>query len=117
MRVTRRPFWVLTQLVAESTLTASAFPWGDVMRVPALAACLLVVFSSSGLHAQSTNASLSGRVTDPSHALISDAKVAAITTAQNFRHETKTNNSGEYYLTISLPVSIKSESKNPASKN
>ncbi len=105
MRVTRRPFWVLTQLVAESTLTASAFPWGDVMRVPALAACLLVVFSSSGLHAQSTNASLSGRVTDPSHALISDAKVAAINTAKNFRHETKTNNSGEYYLT-NLPPGV-----------
>src|SRR5258708_12842849 len=75
------------------------------MRVPALAACLLVVFSSSGLRAQSTNASLTGRVTDPSKALIADAKVAAINTATNFRYETATNNSGEYYLT-NLPPGV-----------
>ena len=68
------------------------------MRVPALAACLLLVFSSSGLRAQSTNASLSGRVTDPSKALIADAKIAAVNTATNFRYENTTNNSGEYYL-------------------
>src|SRR5258707_818104 len=68
------------------------------MRVPALAACLVFVFSSSGLHAQSTNASLTGRVADPSKALIADAKVAAISPATNLRHETTTNTSGEYYL-------------------
>ena len=67
--------------------------------VPALAACLLLVFSSSGLRAQSTNASITGRVTDPSKALIADAHISAINTATNFRYETSTNNSGEYYLT------------------
>src|SRR5258707_11443047 len=58
LRVTERPLWVLTPWQAKSTLTASAFPWGEIMRVPALAACLLLVFSSSVLRAQSTSASL-----------------------------------------------------------
>jgi Carboxypeptidase regulatory-like domain/TonB dependent receptor len=75
------------------------------MRVPALAACLLLVFSSSGLRAQSTNASVTGRVTDPSHALIGGAKIASNNTATNFRYETTTNNSGEYYLT-NLPPGL-----------
>src|SRR4029077_10097152 len=69
------------------------------MRVPALAACLLLFFSSSVLRAQSTSASLSGRVTDPSKAVIADARIAAISTATNLRYETTTNTSGEYYLT------------------
>src|SRR5713226_5356172 len=100
-----RPFCVLTPWQAESTLTASAFPWDKIMRVPALAACLLLVFPSSVLRAQSPNASLSGRITDPAKAFISDAKITAINTAKNFRHETKTNNSGEYYLT-NLPPGV-----------
>jgi Carboxypeptidase regulatory-like domain/TonB dependent receptor-like, beta-barrel len=79
------------------------------MRVPALAACLLLVFSSSGLRAQSTNASVSGRVTDPSHAVIADAKVAAVNTGTNFRYDTTTNNSGEYYLTNLPPGSYRLE--------
>src|SRR6266849_8927231 len=69
------------------------------MRVPVLAACLLLVFSSSGLGAQSTNATITGRVTDPSHAIIADARISAINTATNFRYDTSTNSSGEYYLT------------------
>jgi hypothetical protein len=57
------------------------------------------VFLTALLHAQSTNASLSGRITDPSQALIGDAKVAAVSSDTNVRYETKTNGSGEYYLT------------------
>jgi len=79
------------------------------MRVPALAASLLLVFSSSGLRAQSTNASITGRVTDPSHGLIAGATIAAINTATNFRYETSTNNSGEYYLTNLSPGSYRLE--------
>src|SRR6266850_1510716 len=60
---------------------------------------MLLPFSSSGLRAQSTNASITGRVTDPSKALIADAHISAINAATNFRYETSTNNSGEYYLT------------------
>jgi len=69
------------------------------MRVPALAACLLLIFSSSVLRAQSTSASLTGHVTDPSHAFVADAEISAISTATNFRYETITNTSGAYYLT------------------
>jgi Carboxypeptidase regulatory-like domain/TonB dependent receptor len=73
-------------------------------RAPALVVLFLISYSPV-LRAQSTNASITGRVTDPSHALISDAKIAAINTATNFRYETTTNTSGEYYLT-NLPPGL-----------
>ena len=78
------------------------FLWGQIMRcVPALTFLLLVSFSSV-LRAQSTNASLSGRVTDPSKAVIAEAKVAAVNADTNVRYETTTNDAGEYYL-LNLP--------------
>src|SRR5215469_17542404 len=40
------------------------------------------------MRAQTTNGSISGRVTDPSHAVIAGAKVAAVKTGTNFRYET-----------------------------
>jgi hypothetical protein len=57
------------------------------------------------VRAQSTNASLRGRVTDSSKGVIADAKIAAISPTTNFRHETTTNTSGEYYLT-NLPPGL-----------
>jgi hypothetical protein len=81
------------------------FPWGEIMRVPALAACLLLLFSSSVLRAQSTTASLTGRVIDPSKALISGARIVGINPATNFRYETTSNPSGEYHLT-NLPPGL-----------
>src|SRR5713101_5180595 len=86
------------------------------MRVPALAACLLLVFSSSGLRAQSTNASLTGRIADPSKAVIADAKVAAISAATNFRYEATTTTSGEYYLANLRPGSYRLEIEKPGFK-
>src|SRR6266404_3113503 len=86
------------------------------MRVPALAACLLLVFSSSGLRAQSTNASLTGRIADPSKAVIADAKVAAISAATNFRYEATTTTAGEYYLTNLRPGSYRLEIEKPGFK-
>ena len=59
---------------------------------------LAFVGSTSLVLSQSTNASLSGRVTDPHKALISNAKVAAINPATNLRYETMANGSGEYLL-------------------
>jgi hypothetical protein len=73
-------------------------------RAPALVLFFLISYSPI-LHAQSTNASLTGRVTDPAKALISDAKVAVINTATNFHYDTTTNASGEYYLT-NLPPGL-----------
>jgi hypothetical protein len=50
------------------------------------------------LRAQSTNASLTGRITDPSRALIVNAKIAAISAGTNVHYATLTDGSGEYYL-------------------
>src|SRR5713226_3610341 len=86
------------------------------MRVPALAACLLLVFSSSGLRAQSTNASLTGRIADPSKAVVADAKIAAFSTATNFRYEATTTTAGEYYLTNLRPGSYRLEIEKPGFK-
>jgi len=82
--------------------------------VPFLA--LLLLFSPALLRAQSTNASLTGRVTDPSKALISDAKTTAINTGTNFRYETRTNSSGEYYLTNLPPGPYQLEIEKPGFK-
>src|SRR5215467_3872033 len=59
--------------------------------------CFLLLFSFV-LHAQSTNASLTGRVTGPSKALIIGAKIAAIGTDTNLRYESTSNGAGEYHL-------------------
>src|SRR5215831_5615547 len=61
----------------------------------------LVVFlliSAALLRAQSTNASLTGRVTDPSKARIVGARVTAVSVGTNSHYETTSNSSGEYYL-------------------
>ena len=69
-------------------------------RVPAFALLILIIISGFplGLRAQSTNASLTGRITDPSKAVIADAKIAAINAGTSFRYESTTNSSGEYYM-------------------
>ena len=66
-------------------------------RAPVLA-LLLVVMSPAVLRAQSTNASLAGRVTDPSKAPIAEAQVTAVNSGTNVRYETTTNTAGEYVL-------------------
>ncbi len=79
-------------------------------KTPLLALCLGLSLACTGtLRAQSTNASLTGRVTDPSRALIIGAKVAAVSSGTNFRYETVTNGSGEYYLTNLPPGSYRLE--------
>ena len=66
-------------------------------RVSAVAFFFLATFAPV-LGAQSTNASLTGRITDTSKALIAAASVAAINDNTNVRYETTTNAAGEYYL-------------------
>jgi Carboxypeptidase regulatory-like domain/TonB dependent receptor len=78
------------------------------MRVSALLLLFLSLFFPV-VRAQSTNASITGRVTDPSKALVVDAEVAAINAGTNFRFEGKTNGSGEYYLTNLPPGSYRVE--------
>ncbi|HEY0728370.1 MAG TPA: carboxypeptidase regulatory-like domain-containing protein, partial [Pyrinomonadaceae bacterium] len=66
--------------------------------------------------AQSTNASLAGRITDPANALIVDAQVAAISTGTNIRYEDTTNDSGEYHLANLPPASYRLEIQKPGFK-
>jgi hypothetical protein len=61
------------------------------------------------LRAQSTNASIAGRVTDPSKAAIAGAKVAAINAGTNVHFEGATNDSGDYYLTNLPPGNYRIE--------
>jgi len=84
-------------------------------RVPLLAALLLLSLTPA-LGAQSTNASLAGRVLDPKKALIADANVAAISVGTNVRAETRTNASGEYYLANLAPAVYRIEIEKPGFK-
>src|SRR6266498_4192324 len=77
-------------------------------RAP-LAALLFLVLFASILRAQSIKASLAGRITDPSKALIVNAKVVAINTGTNVRYETTTNSSGEYHLANLAPGAYRME--------
>src|ERR1700722_3681646 len=70
---------------------------------------LAIVLCSPILRAQSTNASITGRVTDPSEALIVGANDAAVSSGTSFRYEAVTNASGEYYLTNLPPGSYRLE--------
>lgn len=74
-------------------------------------ACLFLFFISSTfvLRAQSTNASITGRITDPSTALIVDAKIVAICTETNVRYESETNGIGQYHVANLSPGTYRIE--------
>src|SRR6266446_1880704 len=78
-------------------------------RRAALLVGLFFASCAGVLRAQSTNGSITGRVTDPSKAVIVDAKVAAISVDTNVHYEGATNSSGEYYLTNLPPGSYRIE--------
>jgi len=85
-----------------------------VRRVPSLVVLFFFLFSFPFiLQAQSTNASLSGRVTDPSKARVAGARVSAINVATNIRQEVTTNTSGEYYLLNLAPGTYVIEVEKP----
>src|SRR5215470_5043294 len=65
---------------------------------PAALAVLLLQGFAIRLIGQSSNASLTGRVTDPSKAVIPVAKVAVINTGTRIHYETITNSTGSYYV-------------------
>src|SRR3989442_4907103 len=58
---------------------------------------------------QSTNASLTGRITDSSKAVVADAKVIVINTGTRIRYETITNQTGSYYVTNLPPGTYRIE--------
>jgi outer membrane receptor protein involved in Fe transport len=74
-----------------------------------LAFCSLCSVTDHPAFAQSTNASLTGLVTDPTKALIVGAKVAAVNAGTNVRYDGATNGSGEYYVTNLPPGTYRIE--------
>jgi Carboxypeptidase regulatory-like domain len=68
------------------------------MQVPAFIAVLALSVYPCALRTQTTNASITGGVMDPSKASVPDAKVVAVNTSTNYRYETATDGSGEYTL-------------------
>jgi hypothetical protein len=68
------------------------------MRWYVVFALLTVLVSPDILQAQSTNASLTGRITDPRKAVIAEALVAAINTGTGMRYQGTTNEAGLYYI-------------------
>src|SRR5258708_38051683 len=75
----------------------------------AVVAVMLVLSFANTLAAQSTKASLTGRVTDPSKAVAPDSKVTLINNGTNVRYETTTNEVGIYYLTDIPPGNYRME--------
>jgi len=84
---------------------------------PAISFALACVISgASVLHAQSTNASVAGRVTDQSGGVIVGATLAAIGAETNLRHATTTNDVGEYVLPNVPPGPYRIEVEKPGFK-
>src|SRR5690349_21710035 len=74
--------------------------------------CLLLSFTFV-LYAQSTNASLTGRITDPTKALIIGARITAISAGTDLRYEARTNGAGEYHLANLPPGRYRIEIEKP----
>src|SRR5262249_32268744 len=90
---------------------------GDwIMRGASSLAVLLLLSHNNAVRAQSPNASLTGRVTDSSKAVIVDATVAAVRADTNTRRETATNASGDYFLTNLPPGRYRIEVEKPGFK-
>ena len=63
------------------------------------AGLLLLVLGCGALLAQSTNGTITGRITDPSKATIAGAKVLMINVNTNSTQNTASDNAGSYHLT------------------
>jgi hypothetical protein len=87
----------------------------SIHRLHSLAALLVIAFAAlfpvpaNLLRAQSTSASLTGRITDSSKAVVPSAQVLAINTGTRVHYETLTNDTGSYYLTNLPPGSYRIE--------
>lgn len=75
------------------------------MRFPVLASALLFAALGLTLQAQSTNASLAGRITDQSKALIMEAKVTAISADTSAEYDVTSDALGVYNL-ANLPPGL-----------
>src|ERR1700722_9996657 len=77
---------------------------------------MLILFLVGALKAQSPNASLTGRVTDQSKAVIAGTKITLINTGTNLRFEGTTNDTGNYYITELPPGAYRMEVEKPGFK-
>ena len=85
-------------------------PRGGAAVLQALIMFTVILLSSSAqVEAQSTNASLTGRVTDSSKAVIPAAKVIVINSGTRIHYETITNQTGSYYVTNLPPGTYRIE--------
>jgi hypothetical protein len=75
----------------------------------AIALISLALAGASLVRSQSTNASLTGRITDSTKAVVPNAKVVAINTGTRLRYETVTNDTGSYYVTNLPPGTYRIE--------
>ncbi len=76
--------------------------------------CLIVAFCFSGvLQAQTTNASLTGRVTDPTKGVVPGAKITLTNTRTTVHYDGTTNDTGSYYVTNLLPGTYRMEVEKP----
>jgi Carboxypeptidase regulatory-like domain/TonB dependent receptor len=99
-------------LPADGVLPSSeVFVVGRLTTVAVLVLCCV-----AGLRAQSTHASLAGRVSDPSKAAIADALVVAISDATNLSHHASTDPSGQYRVRNLPPGSYRIEVEKPGFK-
>ncbi len=85
-------------------------------RVPLLVLLVLVALTSV-LRAQSTDASLTGRITDPNKAVIVGANVSAISAGTDVRYKLRPTTQGPTTWPVFRPASIASRSKRPASRS
>jgi hypothetical protein len=69
------------------------------LRATLTLAITLAVSSIGYIYGQSSNASLTGRITDSSKAVVPDTKVTVINTGTRIHYETVTNETGSYYVT------------------
>src|SRR5713101_707879 len=82
-------------------------------RFPTVSFVILLLSSSFVLYAQSTNASLTGRITDPSKALIVGARVTAMSAGTDLRYEATSNGAGQYHLANLPPGPYRMEVEKP----
>jgi hypothetical protein len=75
----------------------------------AIVCAVLFFLLPTNVLAQSTNASLTGRITDASKAVVPNAKVIVINTGTRVRDETVTNETGSYYVTDLQPGTYRIE--------
>ena len=77
-----------------------------MLRSAAAMALVLLAGSTHVLSAQSTSASLTGRVTDPSKAVIVGAEIVANSTNMGVVHHTTSNASGVFQFAGSSPRNL-----------